>query len=126
MRILVRIVVNALAVAAADAIVDGIRVGSGTVEQRVVVLLGVAVVFGLINAMIRPVVRLLTLPLTVLSLGLFTFVVDAFMLTLTAWVSERLDLAFQVDGFVAALLGALVISVVGFLINLVLPERYEG
>ena len=70
--------------------------------------------------------RLLTLPLTVLSLGLFTFVVDAFMLMLTAWVSERLDLAFQVDGFVAALLGALVISVVGFLINLVLPERYEG
>ena len=126
MRILVRIVVNALAVAAADTMVDGIRVGSGTVGQRVVVLLGVAVVFGLINAVISPVVRLLTLPLTVLTLGLFTFVVDAFMLMLTAWVSERLDLAFQVDGFVAALLGALVISVVGFLINLVLPERYEG
>ena len=70
--------------------------------------------------------RLLTLPLTVLSLGLFTFVVDAFMLMLTAWVSERLDLAFQVDGFVAVLLGALVISVVSFLINLALPQRYEG
>jgi len=87
--------------------------------------LGLAVIFGLINAIIRPIVKLLTLPLLVLTLGLFAFVVNALMLLLTSWICDVLDLPFKVEGFWSALLGALVISVVTFLINLVLPDEYE-
>lgn len=88
-------------------------------------LLAVAVVFGLVNGLIRPIVRLLTLPLFILTLGLFTFVVNALMLLLTSWLSERLDLPFRVHGFGAALLGAVIVSVVSFLLNVLLPDRYE-
>lgn len=126
MRILVRILVNAAALAAAAALVDGIALGQGTTEERVLSLLAVAVVFGLVNAIIRPIVRLLTLPLFILTLGLFTFVVNALMLLLTSWLSGQLDLVFEVDGFIPALLGALVITVVSFLANVLLPDRYES
>jgi putative membrane protein len=125
-RILVRILVNAAALAAAAALVDGIALGQGTTEERVLSLLAVAVVFGLVNAIIRPIVRLLTLPLFILTLGLFTFVVNALMLLLTSWLSRQLDLVFEVDGFIPALLGALVITVVSFLANVLLPDRYES
>jgi putative membrane protein len=80
----------------------------------------------LINALVRPIVRLLTLPLFVITLGLFTFVVNALMLMLTSWISDRLDLPFVVDGFGPAFLGALVISVVSFVINVALPDKYES
>lgn len=125
MRILIRILVNAAALAVAAGLVDGITVGQGTTGERVLALLGVAVVFGLVNTIIRPIVRLFTLPLFILTLGLFTFVVNALMLLLTSWLTGLVDLPFEVDGFGAALLGALIVSVVSFLLNVVLPEKYE-
>jgi len=124
-RILIRILVNAAALAVAAGLVDGITVGQGTTGERVLALLGVAVVFGLVNTIIRPIVRLFTLPLFILTLGLFTFVVNALMLLLTSWLTGLVDLPFEVDGFGAALLGALIVSVVSFLLNVVLPEKYE-
>jgi len=124
-RILIRILVNAAALAMATGLVDGITVGQGTTGERVLALLGVAVVFGLVNTIIRPIVRLFTLPLFILTLGLFTFVVNALMLLLTSWLTGLVDLPFEVDGFGAALLGALIVSVVSFLLNVVLPEKYE-
>ena len=125
MRILIRILVNAAALAVAAGLVDGITIGQGTTGERVLALLGVAVVFGLVNTIIRPIVRLFTLPLFVLTLGLFTFVVNALMLLLTSWLTGLVDLPFEVDGFGAALLGALIVSVASFLLNVVLPEKYE-
>jgi putative membrane protein len=124
-RLIVRILASAAALAVAAALIDGITVGPGTTGERVLTVLGVAVIFGLINAIIRPIVKLLTLPLLVLTLGLFAFVVNALMLLLTSWICDVLDLPFKVEGFWSALLGALVISVVTFLINLVLPDEYE-
>ena len=126
MRFVVRTLASALALAAAAAVIGGIAVTSDNTGSQILTLLGVAVIFGLINAIVRPVVRLLTLPLFVLTLGLFTFVVNALMLLLTSWISERLDLAFVVEGFGAAFLGALVISVVSFVINVALPDKYES
>ena len=126
MRFVVRTLASALALAAAAAVIEGIAVTSDNTGSQILTLLGVAVIFGLINAIVRPVVRLLTLPLFVLTLGLFTFVVNALMLLLTSWISERLDLAFVVEGFGAAFLGALVISVVSFVINVALPDKYES
>ena len=126
MRLVIRLLAGAVALAVAATLIDGIAVGPGTTGERVLTLLAVAVIFGLVNAIVRPVVRLFTLPLLVVTLGLFTFVVNALMLLLTAWIGDQLQLAFEVDGFVAALLGALVISVVSFLVNVLLPEKYEG
>jgi putative membrane protein len=126
MRFIVRTVASALALAVAAAVIQGIAVTSDNRGDQILTLLGVAVIFGLINAIVRPIVRLITLPLFVLTLGLFTFVVNALMLLLTSWVSDRLDLPFEVDGFWAAFFGALVISVVSFVINVALPDKYES
>jgi putative membrane protein len=126
MRLIVRLVAGAVALGVAAWLIDGISVGPGTTNERVLTLLAVAVIFGLVNAIVRPIVRLISLPLFILTLGLFTFVVNALMLMLTAWIGDQFDLAFEVDGFWSALLGALVISVVTFLINVALPDRYEG
>jgi putative membrane protein len=124
-RLIVRIMVSALALAAAAALIQGIAV-TGNAGDQILTLLGVAVIFGLINAIVRPIVLLFTLPLFLLTLGLFTFVVNALMLLLTSWISDQLGLPFAVDGFWAALLGALVISVVSFAINVALPDKYES
>ena len=126
MRFLVRVLAGALALAAAAWLIDGISVGPGTTGERLLTLLAVAVIFGLVNAIVRPIARLISLPLLILTLGLFTFVVNALMLLLTAWIGSWFDLAFEVDVFWSALLGALVISVVTFVINVLLPDKYEG
>jgi putative membrane protein len=118
---LVRIVVNAVALWVASELVSGITVGGATSQDRAVTLLLVAVIFGLVNAVIRPVVRLLALPLYVLTLGLITFVINALMLLLTSWLSRLSTLEFAVDGFDTALLAALVVTVVSWVLNLVVP-----
>jgi putative membrane protein len=125
-RFIVRILAGAVALAAAAWLIDGISVGPGTTGDRVLTLLVVALIFGLVNAIVRPIARLISLPLLILTLGLFTFVVNALMLMLTAWVGDQFDLAFEVDGFWSALLGAVVISVVTFVINVLLPDKYES
>jgi putative membrane protein len=124
-RLVVRVLATAAALAVAAALVDGISVGPGSTGERVLTMLAVAVIFGLVNAIIRPVLRLLTLPLFVLTLGLFAFVLNALLLLFTAWLSDQVDLAFEVDGFWSALVGALIVSVVSFLINVALPDKYE-
>jgi len=124
-RLLVRLLATAVALAVAAGLVDGISVGPGTDRERVLTLLGVAIIFGLVNAIVRPILRLLTLPLVVLTLGLFLLVLNALMLLLTEWIAGQFDLAFQVDGFWSAVLGALIVTIVSFLINIVLPDRYE-
>ncbi len=126
MRLIVRLLAGAVALAVAAGLIDGISVGPGTTDERALTLLAVAVIFGLVNAIVRPIVRLISLPLFILTLGLFTFVVNALMLLLTAWIGDQFDLAFEVDGFWPALAGALIISVVTFILNVLLPDRYEG
>lgn len=126
MRFIVRILAGAVALAVAAWLIDGISVGPGTSSERLLTLLGVAVIFGLVNAIVRPIVRLISIPLFILTLGLFTFVVNALMLLLTAWIGDQFDLSFEVDGFWSALLGALVISIVTFVLNVLLPDKLES
>jgi len=123
--LIVRLLASAVALAVAAGLVDGISVGPGTNQERVLTLLGVAIIFGLVNAIVRPILRLLTLPLVVLTLGLFLLVLNALMLLLTEWIAKQFDLAFQVDGFWSAVLGALIVTIVSFLISIVLPDKYE-
>jgi putative membrane protein len=122
---LVRLVVTAVTLWIAELLVDGIAVEGGTSTARAVTLLGVALVFGVLNAVLRPLLTLVTLPLFLLTLGLFTFVVNAVMLLLTSWAAGQLGLPFLVDGFGSAVLGAVVVSLASFAFNVVLPDRYE-
>ena len=87
------------------------------------VILIVGAIFGLINSFIRPFVKLFTLPLLVLSLGLFTFVINAMMLMLTSWLSGEFSLGFHVEDFRAAFWGALVISLVSLVLSCVMPSE---
>ena len=119
MHLVVRWLVNAIALLAAAFVVPGIHLSaSGRPGYNEWVTLAlVAAIFGVINAIIRPVVLLLTLPLTIVTLGLFIFVVNALMLMLTGRLAHAFHLGFRVDGFAAALLGALVIAVVNFILG---------
>jgi putative membrane protein len=125
MTFLVRLVVNAFAIWLAAAWVSGIDIsssGNGTAWD-IVVLLGIALVFTVVNIFVKPLVKLLSLPLLILTLGLFTLVINALMLMLTAWLSSQTDYGMTVDGFWTALWGGLIISVVNFLVNIVVPDR---
>jgi putative membrane protein len=121
---IVRIIVNGLALWVATEIVDGVNItGADTTTDRVITLLVIALIFALVNAFIKPVVQLFTLPLFIVTLGLFTFIVNALMLWLTGWIAERLDIPFEVsDFFWSAVLGALVVSFVSWILNLLLPK----
>lgn len=85
-------------------------------------LVGVAALFGVVNTLIAPFVKLLSLPFIVLTLGFFALVVNAAMLLLTAWMASTLGLAFSVAGFLPALLGSLVISAVSALLMFVFRD----
>lgn len=124
MAFLLRVVVTALATAVAAWIVPGITVGGVTTGQTMLTLLGVAVVIGVINAFVKPLVTVFSGCLVVLTLGLFLFVINALMLMLSSWVSKGLGLPFFVDGFWSALFGSIVISLVSALVSGVLrPAR---
>ena len=127
MRFFVRWFINAVALLAAAFVVSGIRLTASATSPGLnewMTLAVVALIFGLINAIIRPVVFFLTLPLTILTLGLFMFVVNALMLLLTSRIAQAFQIGFRVEGFGSALLGALVISVVSFLLGrLLIAER---
>ena len=89
-------------------------------------ILGVALVFGVVNAFVRPVAKILTFPIVILTLGLFLLVINGFMLWLTSALSDALDLEFHVQGFRAAFLGALVVSIVSGLLTLITAEKHAS
>jgi putative membrane protein len=118
MRFLVRLLINAAALWVAVKLISGITYSSDTW----VPLFGVALIFGVVNAFIRPVVQLLSLPLILLTLGLFALVVNGLMLLLTSSLSGALGLHFHVEGCWTAILGALVVSIVSALLSMLLPD----
>lgn len=118
----VRVVTNALALALAAWLFTGITVSGSSEGYRILTVVVVALIFGLINEFIRPIVAFLSLPLYLLTLGLFFFVVNALMLLLTSWVAGKLSVGFHVDGFWTAVFGSIVITIVSWLIGLVLPR----
>ena len=124
-NMIIRLLANAVALAVASWIVSGITLQGATTSKRVLTLLIVAAIFGIVNAIVKPVVKVLSFPFLILTLGLLTFVINAVMLWLTSWITGKLDVQFHVDGFWSALFGALIISVVGMIINVILPDKAE-
>lgn len=117
MSFLLRVIVNAFALWITSLLVTGFNiVGASSTEGKIFVLLGVAAIFGVVNAAVRPIVAFLSVPFYILTLGLFTFVVNTLMLLLTAWITEQTSWGIRIDGgFWTAFVAALLVSVVSFL-----------
>ena len=118
MKLILRILINAAAIWLASLLLDGFSF-SGNIFSLIVV----GIIFGLVNAFIRPVVKLLTLPITVITLGLFTLVINTIMLMLTVWFSSALSLTGGLFANIfVAFVGAIIISVVSTMLSWFLPD----
>lgn len=109
---ILRLLVTAAALWVAVLLVPGIEFTGPTTH-----LLGVALVFGLVNAIVRPIILSLTCPLVLLTLGLFIFVLNGLMLMLTGWLAGQLGIAFHVSGLLAAIIGGLIVGIVSTVLN---------
>jgi putative membrane protein len=121
-NILIRLIINAIALYVATQV--GITGLSFKGDWTMIAV--VAFIFGLVNALVRPLLTLLTCPLLILTLGLFTLVINALMLALTGWIAAYFHIPFIVDGFWAAFLGALVVSIVSFVLTIFLRDESEA
>jgi putative membrane protein len=118
----VKTIANAGALAVAVWLLDKITLTGDSTVKEAGTLIIVALLFGLVNFLVKPLVKLLSLPLLILTLGLFTLIVNALMLLLTSWLADKLDLSFHVEGFWTAVVGGLIISVVSWALHVVLPD----
>jgi putative membrane protein len=113
-------VINAVALWVAAWAIPGITFGGGSTGQVLWTVVVVALIFGVVNALIKPILKLISLPLIILTLGLFVFIVNALMLELTSWLAGKFDLSFHVDHFFwDAVFGALIVTFVSMLLSFV-------
>lgn len=119
MKLIIRWAIGAFSLFVAAWMVAGIRVdGGGWIVYAVM-----AVILGLVNAFVRPLLKLLTCPLILLTLGLFTLVVNALTMLLSAWVANNLfSVGFYIDGFWSAFWGALIVSIVSVVLNVFVKD----
>lgn len=122
MKFLIRVIVDALALAAAAWLIEGIKVTEEAREDQAIALVLVALIFGVINAFVKPILKLFSLPFIILTLGLFLLVINAALLLLTSWIAGEIGLGFEVDGFWTAVLGSIVITIVSWVLEAVLPD----
>lgn len=125
MAIVIRVAVVAVSLWLATVLVDGIELGAGTTAARVGTLVAVAIIFGVVNEFVKPVIKVLGCPLYVLTLGLFGLVVNALLFMLVGWLAGVLSLPFVVAGFWAAFWGAIVVAIVSFVLHLFIPDRID-
>ncbi|OEJ26065.1 hypothetical protein AR457_17920 [Streptomyces agglomeratus] len=123
MNFLVKTLANAGALLVAIWLVNDITLTGESTGKKALTLIIVALLFGLVNFFVKPVVKLLSLPLFILTLGLITLVINALMLLLTSWLADQFNQNFHVEGFWTAVLGGLIISVVSWALNVILPEK---
>lgn len=122
MGILIRLVITAVSLWIATLVIDGIQLTADTATSKAGTLLAVAVIFGLVNAILRPIIKTIGCGFYVLTLGLVAILVNGLLLLLTSWIAGRLDLGFHVDGVIAAILGALLVGVVSWVLNMLVPD----
>jgi putative membrane protein len=124
--LVIRIVISALALWISTLVIDGITV-EGTAAEKAGTLLVVAVIFGIVNAVLRPIIKLLGCWAYALTLGLIAIVVNGALFMLTSWIAGQLDLSFHVDEFwPTAVLGAILIGVVSWLLNMLVPDKIKS
>jgi putative membrane protein len=122
---LIRVAVVAVALWVATLLVPGIDVTAGTTSARIGTLAAVALIFGLVNAVVKPVVKVLGCAFYILTLGLIALVVNALLFLLVGWLAENVGLPFVVEGFWAAFFGAIVVGLVSFVLHVAIPDRVD-
>ncbi|GAA1965702.1 phage holin family protein [Kitasatospora viridis] len=115
--------INAAAIWVAAWLVKGITLSRGSFGKQALTVVAVALIFGVVNWLIKPLVKFFSFPLFILTLGLITFVINALMLWLTSFASDRLKLDFHVEGFLPALFGSLIISLVAWGLHLAIDDK---
>jgi putative membrane protein len=125
MRFLIRVLASAAALAVATAVVPGIELTTGSVTSKVLTLIAVALIFGLINAFLKPIVKIVGCAFYILTLGLIALVVNALLLWLTSWLADKLNLPWHITGFWPAFWGAIIVSVVGWLLSILIRDRSD-
>src|SRR5499426_4762196 len=125
MRFLIRLLASAAALAVATAVVPGIELTTASVTSKVLTLLAVALIFGVINAVLKPIVKIIGCAFYILTLGLIALVVNALLLWLTSWLADKLNLPWHITGFWPAFWGALIVSVVGWLLGILIRDQPE-
>ena len=127
MGIVIRLLVTAVAVWISTLLLHGITLDTTSTPKRIGTLLVVAVIFGIVNAVIRPIVKTVGCAFYVLTLGLIALVVNGALFLLTSWIASKLGLPFHVDRFwPTAVLGALIVGIVSWILNAVIPDRAKG
>jgi putative membrane protein len=123
-RFLSLLVSNAVALAVAAWLFDDIWFTRGDeLSEKVLPLLAVAALLTVVNVFVKPILQILSIPFIVVTLGLFLLVINALMLLLTDWLADLFDIGFHVDGFWTAVGGAIVITIVGWVVDGLLPGR---
>ena len=120
---LIRFLASGLALAVATWLLPGITVVNDQAETQILTLLAVAAIFGVVNSIVKPLFRIVTAPLIFLTLGLFLLVINALLLMLVSWLAGELGLDWHVADWGTAFLGALIVSVVSFILNAFLGKR---
>jgi putative membrane protein len=123
MRFVIRIVASAIALAVAAAVVPGIELTTASLGSKVLTLIAVALIFGVVNAVLKPIVKTIGCAFYVLTLGLIALVVNALLLWLTSWLAGKLKLPFHITGFWPAFWGAIIVGVVGWLLSILVRDR---
>lgn len=121
----IRVAVVAVSLWVATLIIPGIDNSAGTTTSRAGTLVAVALIFGLVNAVLKPLIKVVGCPLYILTLGLVGLVVNALLFLLVGAIADGVGLPFTVNGFGAAFFGAIVVAVVGFVLHVVIPDRLD-
>jgi putative membrane protein len=123
MKVLIRVLITAASLFVAAAAVPGIELTAASTVSKITTLLVVALIFGVVNTVLKPIVKAIGCLFYVLTLGLIGLVVNALLLLLTSWVAGKLSEPFHVTGFWPAFWGAIIVGVVGWLLSITLGER---
>jgi putative membrane protein len=125
LALVIKVLVNAVALWVCTLLISGIELGASDPTTRIATLVVVALIFGLVNAVLKPIIKTVGCAFYVLTLGLIGLVVNALLFLLVGWISGRLGLPFEVAGFWPAFWGAIVVAIVGFVLHLAIPDRYD-
>lgn len=123
MKLLLWLITNVLALLLAIWLFDGITLTADSRADRIIQLVITGAILGAINSLVKPVIKLVSLPFIILTLGLFLLVINALLLLLTSRIADTLELGFHVEGFWVAVWGSIVISLAAMVIDAILPDR---
>ncbi len=125
MKVLIRVLITAASLFVATAVVPGIQLLAASTVSKITTLVVVALIFGVVNAVLKPIIKAIGCLFYILTLGLVGLVVNALLLLLTSWVAAKLSEPFHVTGFWPAFWGAIIVGVVGWLLSITLGERRQ-